>query len=206
MIQSPIVVIGVPVWETFKLISEGLFPEWFVGQVKSLKATTAIAGMYAGFKEPIFEETWFILTYPPRSEYPFVAFMESNVEPSLAPAGEHLFLQISIVDRELGEPENRERLHRFFELAKQDLEEWFPGWENKCLWVKPYWFDFEEPARTPGREGVFRLGPKAPGIDGLYFAGDTVSSRSLAGLNCAADSAGIRVDASLEEKDSWVTT
>ena len=39
-------------------------------------------------------------------------------------------------------------------------------------------------------------------IDGLYFAGDTVSSRSLAGLNCAADSAGICVDAIIERGGS----
>jgi hypothetical protein len=29
----------------------------------------------------------------------------------------------------------------------------------------------------------------APGISGLYLAGDTVASRALPGLECAADSA-----------------
>ena len=115
--------------------------------------------------------------------------MKTNVAPPLAPEGEHLFCCCSQCEPELIKVENRERLHEIFDLVKQDLEEMFPGWEGKSLWIKPYFFDFEEPARTPGREGVFRPGSKSPAMEGLYFAGDTVTSIALPGLECAADSA-----------------
>ena len=189
IIEAPIVVAAIPVWDIFNLISEQLFPEWFVQRVKGLKATTAIFGIYAGCREAFFEGKWFILTDSHRTGYPFVAFMETNVAPPLAPKGEHLFCCCSQCEPELIKVEDRERLHKIFDLVKQDLEEMFPGWEGKCIWIKPYFFDFEEPARTPGREGVFRPGPKSPAIEGLYFAGDTVTSRALSGLECAADSA-----------------
>jgi phytoene dehydrogenase-like protein len=189
VIEAPIVVAAFPVWDIFNLISEQLFPEWFVERVKGLKLTTAIFGIYAGCREALFEGKWFILTDSPRTGYPFVAFMETNVAPPLAPEGEHLFCCCSQCEPELIKVENRERLHEIFDLVKQDLEEMFPGWEGKCLWIKPYFFDFEEPARTPGREGVFRPGPKSPAVEGLYFAGDTVTSIALPGLECAADSA-----------------
>jgi len=189
VIEAPIVVAAFPVWDIFNLISEQLFPEWFVKQVRGLKSTTAIFGIYAGCREALFEGKWFILTDSPRTGYPFVAFMKTNVAPPLAPEGEHLFCCCSQCEPELIKAENRERLHEIFDLVKQDLEEMFPGWEGKSLWIKPYFFDFEEPARTPGREGVFRPGSKSPAMEGLYFAGDTVTSIALPGLECAADSA-----------------
>ena len=74
------------------------------------------------------------------------------------------------------------------EALREDLDEIFPGWQEQLLWSKSY-FHWEEPARNPGREGVFRPDVKAPGVEGLYFTGDTIASRSLPGLECAADSA-----------------
>jgi phytoene dehydrogenase-like protein len=114
--------------------------------------------------------------------------MASNVAPSLSPQGEYLFEVCCQCDIELGD--DRERLRETTDLLKEDLEEIFPGWQEGALWVKPF-FHWEEPARNPGRAGVFRPGPKAPAVEGLYFAGDTVNSRALPGLETAADSAVI---------------
>lgn len=188
-LEASIVVAAFPIWDLFNVISEQLFPDWFVERVKNLSKTTAIFGIYAGCKEPLYSEKWWILMDSPRTGYPFAAYMETNVCPQLAPQGEHLFNCCYLCEPELIEVEHRDRLHRLLELARQDLEELFPGWEGKCIWVKPFFHKFEEPARTPGRAGVFRPGPKSPEIEGLYFVGDTVSSRALPGLECAADSA-----------------
>jgi phytoene dehydrogenase-like protein len=198
ILEASTVVAAFPIWDLFNLISERLFPEWFVERVKNLRKTTAIFGIYAGCKEPLYSGKEWILMNSPQTGYPFAAYMETNVCPQLAPKGKHLFNCCYLCEPELIEAEHRDHLHKLFELARQDLEELFPGWERKCTWIKPFFHKFEEPARTPGRAGVFRPGPKAPAIEGLYFAGDTVSSRALPGLECSADSAVKCAEAILE--------
>jgi phytoene dehydrogenase-like protein len=114
--------------------------------------------------------------------------MATNVSQEVSPEGEHLFEVSCICDSELGQ--DRERLNEKIDLMKADLEEMFPGWQEKVIWEKPY-FHWVESARTPGREGIYRPGPKPPAVEGLYFTGDTVTSRALPGLETAADSAVI---------------
>ena len=45
--------------------------------------------------------------------------------------------------------------------------------------------------------GKFRPQAKAPGVEGLFFAGDTANSRTVPGLEAAADSAMICAEAIL---------
>ena len=86
--------------------------------------------------------------------------------------------------------DDRDRLRKAVQAMKDDLEEMYPGWEKKAEWIRPY-FHWEEPARTPGRDGIFKPGPKSTGIEGLYLAGDCVNSRETPGMECASDSAMI---------------
>ncbi len=186
VIEAPIVVTAFPVWDLFGLADPGLFPDDFVKKVRHLEHRTAIFGITAAVREPVYEGKYFVLTDGPRAGYPISGFMASNIAPQLSPEGEHLFEVCCQCDYELGD--DRDRLRTTIEHLKQDLDEIFPGWEDKVLWTKSY-FHWEEPARNPGRAGVFRPESRAPGVAGLYFTGDTVASRSLPGLECAADSA-----------------
>jgi phytoene dehydrogenase-like protein len=187
-LEAPLVVTAFPIWDLFGLVAEDHFPREFVGMVKHLNRQTAIFGLTVALREPLYEGKYFVLTDAPRAEHPLSGFMASNVAPSLSPQGEYLFEVCCQCDIELGD--DRERLRETTDLLKEDLEEIFPGWQEGALWVKPF-FHWEEPARNPGRAGVFRPGPKAPAVEGLYFAGDTVNSRALPGLETAADSAVI---------------
>ena len=185
-LTAPVVVTALPIWELFGLAGREHFPDDFVAMVENLEHKTAIFGITAAVREPVYEGKYFVLTDGPRAGYPISGFMASNVAPQLSPAGEHLFEVCCQCDFELGD--DRDRLRATVEHLKQDLDEIFPGWQKRALWTKSY-FHWEEPARNPGREGVFRPESRAPGVAGLYFTGDTVASRSLPGLECAADSA-----------------
>jgi phytoene dehydrogenase-like protein len=187
-IEAPLVVTAFPIWDLFGLVDESHFPADFVKKVQHLNRTTAIFGLTVALRQPLYEGKYFVLTDAHRAGYPLSGFMASNVAPAVSPQGEYLFEVCCQCEMELGD--DRERLRRTTDLLKEDLEELFPGWDEEAIWIKPY-FHWEEPARNPGREGIFRPGPKAPGVEGLYFTGDTVSSRSLPGLECAADSAMI---------------
>jgi phytoene dehydrogenase-like protein len=187
-IEAPLVIAALPIWELFKMADPGAFPKQFVAQVKHLARKTAIFGITAALREPLYHDKFFVLTDGKRCGYPVSGFMASNVTPSLAPEGEHLFEVCCQCEFELGD--DRARLNQTVDLLKEDLEGMFPGWQDGVIWQKSY-FHWEEPARNAGRAGVFRPESKAPGVEGLYFAGDTVASRSLPGLECAADSAMI---------------
>lgn len=193
-IDAPVVVTAFPIWDLFDVAQESAFASEFVEKVRNVGRKTALFGITASLREPLYAGKEFILTDAVRAEHPFAGFMASNVAPSLSPDGEHLFEACCQCDIELGDDSSE--LDKRLNLLRQDIDEMFPGWEDDANWITTS-FRWEEPARNPGREGVNRPGASAPGIAGLYFAGDTVSSRSLPGLECAADSAMICAEAVL---------
>lgn len=185
-LRAPVVVCAFPVWDLFALTDPSWFPPEFVDQVTHLEERTAIFGLTAALREPLYEGRYFILTDAERTGHPLSAFMASNVTPTVSPEGEHLLEACCQCDHALGA--DKAALDRHLALLRQDIDAIFPGWESTALWVNGY-FHWEEPARTAGRAGVYRPASAAPGVEGLYLAGDTVASRALPGLECAADSA-----------------
>lgn len=117
-----------------------------------------------------------------------------RVTPAVSPEGEQA-LEACQCDIELGS--DKARLDTTLALIQEDLAEMFPGWRDEVIWQNC--FHWEEPARMPGREGVFRPGATAPGVEGLWLCGDTMASRTPPGLECAADAARLCAEAILVE-------
>lgn len=195
-VEADLVVAAFPVWDLFSLADTAHFPDEFVQRIRKLDRQTAIFGITAALHEPLYEGRHFVLTDARRAGHPLAGFMASNVTPAVSPEGEHLFEACCQCDIELGS--DKARLDTTLALMQEDLDEMFPGWRDKVIWQNNY-FHWEEPARTPGREGVFRPGSRAPGVEGLWLCGDTVASRALPGLECAADSARLCAEAILVE-------
>ncbi|MCX5859058.1 MAG: FAD-dependent oxidoreductase [Proteobacteria bacterium] len=187
-VEAPLVVSAIPIWNVLNLISEKMFSPEFVKKAKHLNKLTANLGFMVGLKKPLFTEKIFVMADLPTLGYPTTIFISSNLCPTLSPQGEHLLECSCICEYELGE--DRGLVLRKIQEMKDDLEKLYPGWQKKVIWIRPY-FRWEEPARTPGRDGIFKPGPKSPEIEGLYFAGDSVNSRTTPGMECAADSAMI---------------
>jgi len=186
-VEAPLVVSAVPIWEIFKMIPEEKFPRSFVKQARNVSLRTANLGITALLNKPPYEGKALRMVDYPSVGYPGTVFMPTSVCPRLAPEGKHLFEASIICDYEPIAGDQAKK-HHMLEMLKQDLRTWFPGWEEEALWVSSY-FHYEEPKRTPGRAGKHRPGNKAPRIKGLYFCGDSVASRALPGMECAADSA-----------------
>ncbi len=195
-IEAPIVVTAFPIWNLFKLIQEEMFPTDFVQKARGHDKKSANIGIVAGLKEPLYTDKYFYLSKLPRADMVSLTVMTSNAVPSMAPEGEHLLELVCITDYDICK--NRELMHKTIEYMKEDLEEMLPGWEEKVIWLRPY-FHWVDPARIVGIHGKNRIGPKAPGIEGLYFTGDSVNSRVAPGMECACDSAEICVKEILGE-------
>ena len=110
----------------------------------------------------------------PSCNFPGSLFVPTNICPNLTPEGQHLFESSIICNYEEIAGDSKIR-YEMLEGMKKDLQEWFPGWDKDAFWITSY-FHYEEPKRTPGRAGKHRPSTKAPGIEGLYFAGDSYES------------------------------
>ena len=80
-------------------------------------------------------------------------------------------------------------VNRLLEAMWLDIQEMFPGIDQKVEWKFTYkCAGCDGLARKPGQVGVYKPDITAPGLKGLYFAGDCYRGRGLA-LNSAALSA-----------------
>ena len=186
-ISTPTIILAIPMWDIFKLIPEEKFPESFVNQIHHLSLKTANLGLTALLPKPVYEGKKFFMVNFPSINHPGSIFMPTNICPRLAPEGKHIFESSIICNYEEFAKDGQLR-YQVLEGMKKDLSKWFANWDKDAYWISTY-FHFEEPKRTAGRAGKHRPGNKAPGINGLYFAGDSYASRALPGLECAAESA-----------------
>ena len=174
-IEAPIVITSFPIWQLFSIIHRDYFPTWFVEWIDaSQDRITSDVGFWIASREPLFKEKWFVLTESRRTKLPIVVLPLSNVSPEIAPKGVSLSIEVSMVDPKLRN--DREKVYQIIELLKQDMDDLYPGWREKAIWVKPYFFGFEQLCHMPTHWGVFRPGPKAPVVQGLYFTGESVNT------------------------------
>jgi len=196
-VETPVVVAAFPVWDLFKVIRKEYFEPKFVQQCLHLDRRTGNIGFITGLKGPIFEEKRFFFADIPQKNdvpLPLTVLPTSNICPSTAPAGKSLCEFLCLCEPE--QVENPNEMRRIIEDMKAFANEMLPGFMNKVEWLRTF-YHWEEPMRTAGRMGIYRPGPKAPSVEGLYLAGDTVNSRALPGLECSCDSAVICAEAVL---------
>ena len=185
-IEAPLVISAIPIWEIFKLIPEEKFPDDFVKKAWNVEERTANLGLTALLSQSIDDNKALYMLDFPNVGYFGTIFMPSNVASNIAPKGKQLFEASIITDYSL--KKDQKKIYHMREMLYKDLQIIYPGWEKYVIWQNTY-FHYEEPKRTPGRAGKHRPGSKAPNIEGLYFCGDSVASRALPGMECAADSA-----------------
>ncbi|MBT8341742.1 MAG: NAD(P)/FAD-dependent oxidoreductase [Desulfatitalea sp.] len=174
-IDAPVIINTNVIWELFDIIDPKPFPVWFQDYIEGYKGKkTAILGFWIGSRQPIIKEKWLVISKGDHSKLPFICLPLSNVVPEVAPEGYHLMNQISQV--ELDVETDKEKIYDTIELLKEDMDAHFPDWREKVAWIKPYYFHFEEVSHMPMQFGVFKQGPKAPKVEGLYFAGESVNT------------------------------
>lgn len=186
-IFAPIVILAIPTWDLFPLISKKLFPRGFGEKVQDLSVRTANIGFTALLPQPVYEGKRLFMVNFPSINFPGSLLMLTNTAPKLAPKGQHLF-DASIICNYEDVVNNQQLQEQLLSGMRQDLNIWFPNWDENAFWVSPY-LHYEEPKRTMGRAGKHRMSNEAGGINGLFFAGDCYASRALPGLECASESA-----------------
>ena len=193
VIEVDRVVCALPIWDLEKVIPMNprfsFMPEWWTKRIQDIRLeTTCLIGYLAGFSEPLFPDCQFkTALHLERTNTPFQAFSPSNMMKGIAPEGK--FLLHCDVPVEVPSVQDPFELQFYLDAMWEEMKEMWPGMESKLEWRIPYFtLGCDGLARKPMHTGRFKPDIKAPGIEGLYFAGDTYRGRGLA-LNSAADSA-----------------
>lgn len=192
-IESPIVVNSIPIWDLFDFVSPEGFPSWFSNIVKSYRSPLPFSACTLGFNffmaEPVMKDTHHRVAFAlPQSRLSHQCSVVSASDPTVAPAGREW---ISVGGGYLNERDraDRSRVNASFEALEEDLKVMYPQIFRGKILVKARRLALviDGLKRSPFYTGRYRLSHKAPGVRGLYFAGDTVQTRGC-GIDAAARS------------------
>jgi prolycopene isomerase len=189
LLSTNTVVCTVPIWSLESILPSEEFPSWFISKINNLSGeTTAAIGYILGLDEALWNDRKYRVSLSlPQSGLPLQCYAPSNFDPDAAPEGKFLL--------SMGcpcQPENaldKWWVREGLDVLWDDLDHIFPGFENHIEWTLPArYIGIDGIARKPGMVGKHKPDVKAPGIQGLYFAGDTYRGRGV-GMNSAAESA-----------------
>jgi prolycopene isomerase len=197
-VLADIVVLALPSYHLHRVLdlhpSRTALPSWWIRWIRETSTEiTGLVGYILGLREPVSQKRCFFsaLTLP-NTGLPFQAFPASTYDPSCAPEGKQLLHTDCVIDYD--DVRNPFTVRRKLEAMWKDLDLLFPGFEGKLEWRLPYkTVGCDGLARKPGLVGNYKPDVEAPGVRGLFFAGDTYRGRGLA-MNGAARSAMLCAD------------
>jgi prolycopene isomerase len=204
-VASDTVVSNIPTQDTFRIADRAHFPEEWASRTERLRGFGSIAP-YFGLRE---------LTLPPEQHDKGVkdtmvipkndrlshdVYMCWNVQsasdPYCAPQGRHLLTAYAPVTQE--EAKDRELMEWCCGSIVEYLERRYPGFRDSIDWALfPVSWRLEGVAKDVNQAGTLKSPVRAPGVQGLFFAGDTVRGYGVAmdcacaaGLICASEITG----------------
>jgi len=197
------VVSTVPIQDTFDVVDASVFPSDFVDRARSLYGYGSLAP-YFGLNDlpmPLGEAERLIKTpvvVPAGGEFDYDVYMcwnvQSATDPTCAPPGKHLLTAYLPLTED--ESRDRRKVMKVVEAVPEFLESTYPGFKECVDWaLYPTCWKLEGVAKSISQTGKLKPEVQAPGVEGLYFAGDTARGFGVA-MDCAC-SAGINCAASI---------
>jgi len=194
-LETERVVFSAPIQELFRYADEKAFPAEFASRIKGLYGYGSVCP-YMGLSElPVPEKHAGRLMKTPRvvgreEGFDWDVYMawniQSYVEPSCAPSGKHLFTAyLPLTEKEARE---RELVAKVTRAVPDFLESVYPGFKEAVEWeLYPVCVKLEGVAKSVSQAGSLKPDVVAPGVEGLYFAGDTARGYGVA-MDCACSS------------------
>lgn len=209
-ITAPILVSNIPTQDTFKYIRRDVFPREWVERTERLRGFGSIAP-YFGLREIVLpREQWDMgvkdtKVIPRGNRLSHDVYMcwniQSQSDPFCAPEGKSLMTAYAPVTED--EAKNPELMEWCCERIMDYLEGRYPGFRDSVDWsLFPVSWRLEGVAKDINQAGTLKSPVKAPAVDGLYFAGDTVRGYGVA-MDCAC-AAGLICASLITGKDYGV--
>jgi phytoene dehydrogenase-like protein len=185
LVTAPLVVLALPIWHLDKVLDfdrrYSPLPGWWLKRIEDIRGErTGLFGYITATKRALYERQVFMSALQaPRTGLPLQAFASTAFDPGVAPADRYLLVTDNVVEPE--EVEDKFNLARLMEQHWEDVKEMYEFSDDEVEFSLPYFTTgCDGLARKPGLTGDFQPDVEAPGVSGLYFAGDTYVGRGLA--------------------------
>jgi prolycopene isomerase len=204
------VVSNIPIQDAFKVADKGAFPGDWADRMEGLYGYGSIAPYFGLNKLVMPEREWKVgvkdTTVIPKEEgFEYDVYMcwniQSQIDPSCAPGGRHLMTAYAPVTEKEGK--DKALMAKACRLIIDYLERRYPGFRKSVDWALfPTAWKLEGVAKSKTQAGTLKAPVEAPGVAGLYFAGDTVKGYGVA-MDCAV-AAGLICASRITGKDYGV--
>ena len=185
LVTAPLVVLALPIWHLDKVLDfdrdHSPLPGWWLKRIEDIRGErTGLLGYITATTRPLYERQVFMSALSsPRTGLPLQAFAPTAFDPGVAPPDRYLLVTDNVA--EPWELEDKFNLGRLMEQHWEDIKEMYSFSDEEVEFALPYFTTgCDGLARKPGLTGDFKPDLQAPGVDGLYFAGDTYLGRGLA--------------------------
>lgn len=185
LVTAPLVVLALPIWHLDKVLDfdrrYSPLPSWWLKRIEDIRGErTGLFGYTIATSRPLYERQVFMSALSsPRTSLPLQAFSPTAFDPGVAPPDRYLLVTDNVAEPE--EIEDRFNLDRLMEKHWEDVKEMYDFGDDEVEFALPYFTTgCDGLARKPSLTGNFKPDVEAPGVAGLYFAGDTYMGRGLA--------------------------
>lgn len=185
LIPTNCVVISYPAYTALnQLFENNVISTEFVKKINKLNKTTSVVEVHFALKSKIDSRQ---VVFPVGKSYTTKGiFFISNITPSVSPPGEHLIIAGTPVLPE--DTDNPQKIKNIVSKMKQEISSIYPEFEPSLLWERPMaWKLVESVVKEPGKVWKSKMPHKIPGIEGLFFVGDSTISYGI-GTDSAAHS------------------
>ncbi|QDI89569.1 FAD-dependent oxidoreductase [Candidatus Nitrosopumilus sp. SW] len=179
------VVISYPAYMALnQLFDEDIIDKKFIEKINRLDKKTAVVEVHFALNSKIDSRQ---VVFPVGEHYVTKGiFFISNITPSVSPSGEHLIIAGTPVDPSVAD--DSKKIKQIVQLMKTEISSIYPDFNSSLLWERPMaWKLVESVVKEPGMVWKSKMPHQIPGIEGLFFVGDSTVSYGI-GTDSAAHS------------------
>ena len=185
LIPTNCVVVSYPAYHALnELFDKNIIEKDFLQKINKLNKTTSVVEVHFALKSKIDSRQ---VVFPVGDQYTTKGiFFISNITPSVSPPGEHLIIAGTPVPSE--DTDNPQKIKDIVNKMKQEISSIYPTFNSELIWERPMaWKLVESVVKEPGKVWKSKMPHKIPGIEGLFFVGDSTISYGI-GTDSAAHS------------------
>jgi phytoene dehydrogenase-like protein len=185
LIPTNCVVISYPAYHALnELFDKGIIKDDFLQKINRLNKTTSVVEVHFALKSKIDTRQ---VVFPVGDQYTTKGiFFISNITPSVSPPGEHLIIAGTPVPSD--DTDNPQKIKDIVKKMKQEISSIYPSFNSELIWERPMaWKLVESVVKEPGKVWKSKMPHQIPGIEGLFFVGDSTISYGI-GTDSAAHS------------------
>ncbi|MDH3312286.1 MAG: FAD-dependent oxidoreductase [Nitrosopumilus sp.] len=175
--KSDCVVVSYPAYIALnQLFDDNVIDRQFVEKINRLDKKTAVVEVHFALNSKIDSRQ---VIFPVGNQFTTKGiFFISNITPSVSPKGEHLIIAGTPVDPSVAD--EPVKIKEIVEKMKDEISSIYPEFNSSLLWERPMaWKLVESVVKEPGMVWKSKMPHQIPGIEGLFFVGDSTISYGI---------------------------